>query len=81
MLRSFLQYTYVSRAIYLAATAFLDPAIGTLSVRPTYTAYNMADYKSHRLLAPASKLKKDLQLDNHFEGGYFRQTDAVQDGR
>jgi predicted cupin superfamily sugar epimerase len=32
------------------------------------------------LSSPASELVDKLELEEHFEGGFFKQTEAIQDG-
>lgn len=32
------------------------------------------------LSSPASELVAKLELEEHFEGGFFKQTEAIQDG-
>lgn len=32
------------------------------------------------LSSPSSELVDKLQLEEHFEGGFFKQTEAIQDG-
>lgn len=33
------------------------------------------------LSSPASELIASLELEEHFEGGFFKQTEAIQDGQ